>query len=193
MPLMKAVQIAHPGAELTLVEMDIPEPGEREALIRVEACGVCHGDAVARFGTMPGIVHPRVPGHEVVGTVVKTGRGASAWKQGTRVGVGWSGGWCGACDPCAEGRHHACTDSLITGLSVDGGYAEYMVARASALVRIPDEMSSVGAAPLLCAGATTFSALQESGAKAGDVVAIQGIGGLGHLGVQYANHHYLIR
>jgi D-arabinose 1-dehydrogenase-like Zn-dependent alcohol dehydrogenase len=187
MPLMKAVQIAHPGAELALVEREIPEPADREVLIKVQACGVCHGDAVARFGARPGTVYPRVPGHEVVGTVVKAGTGAGAWRAGARVGVGWSGGWCGACEACVAGRHHECADPWITGLSVDGGYAEYMVARASALVSIPDELSSVDAAPLLCAGATTFSALQESRARGGEVVAIHGIGGLGHLGIQYAN------
>lgn len=187
MPLMKAVQIAKPGADLVLVEKEIPEPGEREVLIKVEACGVCHGDAVARFGARPGTAYPRVPGHEVVGTVVKQGPGVVAWRPSTRVGVGWSGGWCGTCEACSEGRHHECRDSWVTGLSVDGGYAEYMVARTSALVSIPDELSSVDAAPLLCAGATTFSALQESGATGGEVVAIHGIGGLGHLGIQYAN------
>ena len=187
MPLMKAIQIARPGADLALVDKEIPEPGEREVLIKVEACGVCHGDAVARFGARSGTVYPRVPGHEVVGTVAKRGPGVTAWPLGERVGVGWSGGWCGFCDACSEGRHHECQDSWITGLSVDGGYAEYMVARTSALVSIPDELSSVDAAPLLCAGATTFSALQESGATGGQTVAVHGIGGLGHLGIQYAN------
>lgn len=187
MPLMKAVQIAHAGAGLVLIEKEIPEPKEREVLVKVEACGVCHGDAAARFGTLPGVTYPRVPGHEIVGTVAKAGPGATAWRPGTRVGVGWSGGWCGACEACGAGRHPDCQDAWTTGLSVDGGYAEYAVARASALIRIPDGLSSEAAAPLLCAGATTFSALQESGARAGDVVAVQGIGGLGHLGIQYAN------
>jgi D-arabinose 1-dehydrogenase-like Zn-dependent alcohol dehydrogenase len=187
MPLMKAIQIARPGADLALVEKEIPEPGEREVLIKVEACGVCHGDAVAKYGARPGTVYPRVPGHEVVGTVAKQGPGVTAWRLGERVGVGWSGGWCGFCDACGEGRHHECGDSWITGLSIDGGYAEYMVARTSALVSIPDELSSADAAPLLCAGATTFSALQDSGAIGGQTVAIHGIGGLGHLGIQYAN------
>jgi alcohol dehydrogenase, propanol-preferring len=187
MPLMKAIQISRPGAELESIEKEIPEPGEREVLIKVEACGVCHGDAVARYGAFPGTAYPRVPGHEVVGTVVRHGPGTAAWRPGARVGVGWSGGWCMACDACVEGRHHDCEDSWITGLSVDGGYAEYAVARSSALVSIPEELSSVDAAPLLCAGATTFSALQESGAGGGEMVAIHGIGGLGHLAIQYAN------
>jgi len=187
MPLMNAVQIAEPGADLVLVQLEIPEPGEREVLIKVEACGVCHGDAVAKQGQFPGIVYPRVPGHEAVGIVAKTGSGVTRWKTGARVGVGWSGGYCMTCDACGEGDYEHCKDSWVTGLSIDGGYAEYMVARSSALVSIPSELSSIDAAPLLCAGATTFSALKESGAVGGDTVAIQGIGGLGHLAIQYAN------
>ena len=187
MPLMNAVQIAEPGADLVLVRLEIPEPGEREVLIKVEACGVCRGDAVAKQGQFPGIVYPRVPGHEAVGIVVKTGSGVTRWKAGARVGVGWSGGYCMTCDACEEGDYEHCEDSWVTGLSIDGGYAEYMVARSSALVSIPSELSSIDAAPLLCAGATTFSALKESGTVGGDTVAIQGIGGLGHLAIQYAN------
>lgn len=187
MPSMNAVQIAEPGADLVMVQKEIPEPGEREVLIKVEACGVCHGDAVAKEGRFPGIAYPRVPGHEVVGIVAKRGPGVTGWKTGARVGVGWSGGHCMVCDACTEGDHHNCQDSWITGLSLDGGYAEYTVARASALVGIPSELSSVDAAPLLCAGATTFSALKQSGAIGGDTVAIHGIGGLGHLAIQYAN------
>jgi D-arabinose 1-dehydrogenase-like Zn-dependent alcohol dehydrogenase len=187
MTLMNAVQVAEPGADLVMVQREIPEPKAREVLIKVDACGVCHGDAVAKQGHRPGMGYPRVPGHEVVGVVAGRGSAVTGWETGARVGVGWSGGYCMACDACAEGDHHNCRDSLITGLSVDGGYAEYMVARTSALVRIPSELSSVDAAPLLCAGATTFSALQESGAIGGDTVAIHGIGGLGHLAIQYAN------
>ena len=187
MPLMNAVQIAEPGADLVMVQKEIPEPGEREILIKVEACGVCHGDAVAKHGHFPGIAYPRVPGHEVVGIVAACGPAVTRWKTGARVGVGWSGGYCMTCDACAEGDYQSCQDSLITGLSIDGGYAEYMVARASALVSIPNELSSVDAAPLLCAGATTFSALKQSGATGGETVAIHGIGGLGHLAIQYAN------
>ena len=187
MATMKAVQIDAPGAELVLVNREIPEPGPREVLIKVEACGVCHGDAIPGQGTFPGLSYPRVPGHEVVGTIVEYGSQVGGWEPGTRVGVGWSGGHCMTCAACIAGDFHRCEDALTTGLSADGGYAEYMVARSSALVSIPSELSSVDAAPLLCAGGTTFSALKDSGAKGGDVVAIHGIGGLGHLAIQYAN------
>ena len=187
MPLINAVQVAEPGADLVLVQREIPEPREREVLIRVEACGVCHGDAIARQGRFPGITYPRVPGHEAVGVVVKRGAGVVGWDAGTRVGVGWSGGYCMTCEACAGGEYQGCQDSRVTGLSVDGGYAEYMVARTSALVDIPTGLTSVAAAPLLCAGATTFSALKYSGAAGGETVAIHGIGGLGHLALQYAN------
>ena len=187
MALMKAVQVREPGADLALVELEIPEPREREVLIKVEACGVCHGDAIPGQGTFPGVSYPRVPGHEVVGTIARRGSAVTGWEPGTRVGVGWSGGYCMTCDSCAAADYQNCQDPWTTGLTVDGGYAEYMVARTSALVRVPDELSSVDAAPLLCAGATTFSALKDSGATGGDVVAIHGIGGLGHLAIQYAN------
>jgi len=187
MPLMNAIQVAGPGADLEMVQTEIPEPGEREVLLKVEACGVCHGDAIPLHGRYPGLSYPRIPGHEVVGVVAKRGAGVSGWDVGTRVGVGWSGGHCMVCEACAEGDYQSCEDSRVTGLSVDGGYAEYMVARSSALVSIPDELSSANAAPLLCAGATTFSALKHSGAVGGDTVAIHGIGGLGHLALQYAS------
>lgn len=187
MALMKAVQVREPGSDLELVEKEIPEPAEREVLIKVEACGICHGDAIPMRGGFPGLSYPRVPGHEVVGIVAKRGASVAGWEEGTRVGVGWSGGYCMSCDACAEGDYESCENPWTTGLSVDGGYAEYMVARTSALVRIPEELASVDAAPLLCAGGTTFSALKDSGAKGGDVVAIHGMGGLGHLAIQYAN------
>lgn len=187
MPSMNAVQVAEPGADLVMVRREIPTPHEKEVLIKVEACGVCHGDAVAKHGRFPGFSYPRVPGHEVVGVITALGQGVSGWKIGTRVGVGWSGGYCMTCEECTAGDYQSCKDPLITGLSVDGGYAEYMVARTSALVNIPAELSSVGAAPLLCAGATTFSALKHSGASGGETVAIHGIGGLGHLAIQYAS------
>jgi D-arabinose 1-dehydrogenase-like Zn-dependent alcohol dehydrogenase len=187
MQLMNAVEVAGPGADLALVQREVPEPNAREVLIKVEACGVCHGDAIPVLGTFPGLTYPRVPGHEVVGVVVKRGSAVTGWSDGQRVGVGWSGGYCMTCDSCAEGDYANCDDPWTTGLSVDGGYAEYMVARTSALVRIPSELASIDAAPLLCAGGTTFSALKDSGATGGDVVAIHGIGGLGHLAIQYAN------
>jgi D-arabinose 1-dehydrogenase-like Zn-dependent alcohol dehydrogenase len=183
---MKAVQVRSAGADFELVEREIPEPGERQVLIKVEACGICHGDAAAKTGAMPGVTYPRIPGHEVVGVIEKCGPGVSGWKPGARVGVGWSGGSCMTCAACQRGDHYNCENSLITGLSCDGGYAEYMTARTSALISIPDELSSADAAPLLCAGATTFSALKKSGALGGEVVAIHGIGGLGHLAIQYA-------
>ena len=187
MGLMNAAQVAEPGADLAMVQIEIPEPSDHEVLIKVEACGVCHGDAIPSRGGFPGLSYPRVPGHEVVGTIAKRGAAVTAWGTGTRVGVGWSGGHCMTCGPCVHGDYNNCEDPWTTGLSVDGGYAEYMVARASALVHIPDSLSSVDAAPILCAGGTTFSALKDSGARGGEIVAIHGIGGLGHLAIQYAN------
>ena len=187
MELMHAAQVAEPGADLAMVQIEIPQPRDHEVLIKVEACGVCHGDAIPSIGKFPGLSYPRVPGHEVVGTIAKRGAAVTAWGVGTRVGVGWSGGYCMSCEPCAQGDYGNCEDPWTTGLSVDGGYAEYMVARASASVHIPSALSSVDAAPILCAGGTTFSALKDSGARGGDIVAIHGIGGLGHLAIQYAS------
>jgi propanol-preferring alcohol dehydrogenase len=187
MPLMTAVQFAEPGSALEVVRMEVPVPGPHEVLIKVEACGVCHGDAIPMRGNFPGLSYPRVPGHEVVGTIVELGSHVTTWEVGKRVGVGWSGGHCMVCEACVDGRYQECDDPWTTGLSANGGYAEYVAARVSALVRIPSALSSVDAAPLLCAGGTTFSALKDSGATGGDLVAIQGMGGLGHLAVQYAN------
>jgi D-arabinose 1-dehydrogenase-like Zn-dependent alcohol dehydrogenase len=167
--------------------MEVPVSGPHEVLIKVEACGVCHGDAIPQQGSFPGLSYPRVPGHEVVGTIAELGSHVTGWEVGSRVGVGWSGGHCMVCEACVAGRYQECDDPWTTGLSANGGYAEYVSARVSALVRIPSALSSVEAAPLLCAGGTTFSALKDSGAKGGDLVAIQGMGGLGHLAVQYAN------
>ena len=186
MPLMKAVQVAAPGAELELVQKEIPEPNETEVRIKVEACGICHGDAVVKEGRFPGITYPRVPGHEVVGKIDKLGSKVTSWKTGQRVGVGWYGGPCLKCDACKRGDLANCESFLTTGISFDGGYAEYMTAPMQGLAAIPDELVSVEAAPLLCAGRTTFTALRNSGAQAGDLVAIHGLGGLGHLGVQFA-------
>jgi D-arabinose 1-dehydrogenase-like Zn-dependent alcohol dehydrogenase len=186
MATMKAAQVSAPGADFEIVEKEIPQPGENEVLIKVEACGICHGDAVSKEGHYPNIKYPIVPGHEVVGIIAKTGNKVTKWKEGQRVGVGWHGGHCNECPACRKGDFGACQEALTTGIHIDGGYAEYMIARTDVMVSIPDELSSVDAAPLLCAGRTTFGALQSSGAKGGDVVAIHGLGGLGHLAVQYA-------
>ncbi|MGA2766497.1 MAG: alcohol dehydrogenase catalytic domain-containing protein [Spirochaetia bacterium] len=186
MALMRAIQVKSPGAELELVQKEIPEPRPNEVLIKVEACGVCHGDAVVRDGHFPGITYPRTPGHEVVGVIERLGSLVAGWKVGERVGVGWHGGHCFQCSACRRGDFWACENSLTTGLSTDGGYAEHMTARAEVLVAIPKELGSVDAAPIICAGRTTFGALKSCGARGGDLVAIHGFGGLGHLAVQYA-------
>ncbi len=188
MPMMKAVQVSAPGAEFELVQKEIPQPKEGEVLIKVEACGICHGDAVTKEGggRFMGIVYPRVPGHEIVGRVQTLGAGVRGWEAGQRVGVGWYAGPCLKCEACQRGDLDNCSNILTPGIHVDGGYAEYMVASARALARIPAEYDSVTAAPLLCAGRTTLSALRASGAKGGDLVAIHGLGGLGHLAVQFA-------
>ena len=186
MRLMKAIQVSSPGADFEIIQKAIPEPGNNEVLIKVEACGICHGDAIAKEGHFPGIKYPIIPGHEVVGIVDKTGPLVTTWKAGQRVGVGWHGGHCNNCSACRKGDFGACEKSLTTGIHMDGGYAEYMIARPEAIVNIPDELSAVDAAPLVCAGRTTFGALKQSGARGGDLVAIHGMGGLGHLAVQYA-------
>ena len=184
---MRVVQVPRAGGPLELVERDIPEPERGWVRVKVEACGVCHSDSLVKEGLWPGIQYPRVPGHEVIGVVDGVGEGVKPWKTGQRVGVGWHGGNCGYCDHCRRGEFFACTVALLTtGISFDGGYAEYMVAPAEALAVVPDEVSAVAGAPLMCAGVTTFNALRNSGARGGDVVAVLGIGGLGHLGVQFA-------
>jgi D-arabinose 1-dehydrogenase-like Zn-dependent alcohol dehydrogenase len=184
---MRAVQIPRAGGTFETVERDIPEPQPGWVRIKVDACGVCHSDSVVKEGLLPGIQYPRVPGHEVIGIVDAVGERAEPWKVGQRVGVGWHGGNCGYCDHCRRGEFFACEVALLTtGISFDGGYAEYMVAPAEALALVPDELASVESAPLMCAGVTTFNALRNSGATGGDVVAVLGIGGLGHLGVQFA-------
>jgi len=187
MAVMRAIQVKAPGADFELVQKEIPEPKSNEVLIKVEACGVCHGDVLAREGHFPGITYPRTPGHEVVGVIEKIGSHVAGWKVGQRVGVGWHGGHCFQCNACRRGDYWACENSLTTGLSADGGYAEHMVARSEVLSAIPQELGSVDAAPIICAGRTTFGALKGCGAKAGDLVAIHGFGGLGHLAVQYAS------
>src|SRR5205823_3564975 len=184
---MRAVQVPRAGGPFELVERDIPEPQPGWVRIKIDACGVCHSDSLIKEGLWPGIEYPRVPGHEVIGVVDAVGEGVKPWKSGQRVGVGWHGGNCGYCDHCRRGEFFACEVALLTtGISFNGGYAEYMVAPAEALARVPDELSPVDSAPLMCAGVTTFNALRNSGARGGDVVAVLGIGGLGHLGVQFA-------
>lgn len=187
MAKMRAVQVTRPKGPLELVEREIPEPGPGTVRIRVEACGICHSDSVTKDGLFPGIQYPRVPGHEVIGRIDAIGANVPRWTGGQRVGVGWHGGNCGYCDACRRGDAFACeTETLVTGVTSDGGYADYMIAPSSALARVPDELSSVEAAPLMCAGITTFNALRNSGAGPGEVVAVLGLGGLGHLGTQFA-------
>ena len=186
MPKMRAVQVSRPKAALELVEREIPSPTAGTVRIKVEACGVCHTDSAVVEGSIPGIEYPRVPGHEIVGTIDACGPGVTDFARGQRVGIGWNGGYDGRCEACRRGQFFACRLGLVTGLSFDGGYAEYMIARTESLALFPDGLDAAAAAPLLCAGLTTFNALRNSGARPGDVVAVLGIGGLGHLGVQYA-------
>ena len=180
---MKVAQISKAGADFEIVEREIPEPGAREVLIKVRACGVCHSDLLTKEGAWPGIQY----GHEVAGIIDELGAGVSEWKKGQRVGVGWHGGQDGTCLSCRRGDFRNCRNLKIAGISYDGGYQQYMVAPVEALAAIPESLSDVEAAPLLCAGITTFNALRHSGAMPGDLVAVQGIGGLGHLGIQFAN------
>jgi D-arabinose 1-dehydrogenase-like Zn-dependent alcohol dehydrogenase len=183
---MKAAQISKPGADFELVERDIPEPGAGQVRVKVEACGICHSDFVVKEGLWPGLQYPRVPGHEVAGRIDAVGSNVTQWKTGQRVGVGWHGGHDFVCDECRRGDFGMCTNRKVTGIDFDGGYAEYMIAPAEAVAAIPDELPAEEAGPFMCAGVTVFNALRSSGARSGDVVAVQGIGGLGHLGVQYA-------
>jgi D-arabinose 1-dehydrogenase-like Zn-dependent alcohol dehydrogenase len=184
---MKAAQVPKPGAEFQIVERETPTPGAGQVRIKVQACGVCHSDLFTKEGAWPGIQYPRAPGHEVAGIIDEVGVGVPEWKQGQRVGVGWHGGHDGTCRECRRGDFRHCRNRQVPGISYDGGYQEYMVAPVSALVAIPDALSDVDAAPLLCAGITTYDALRQSGARPGDLVAVQGIGGLGHLGIQFAS------
>jgi len=187
MATMRVAQVPQPNGPLELVEREIPQPSAGQVRIKVQACGVCHSDSVTKQGLFPNIQYPRVPGHEVIGSVDAIGSGVAGWSAGQRAGVGWHGGNCGYCDACRRGDAFACeTETLMTGVTSDGGYAEYMIAPATALARVPDDLSSVEAAPLMCAGITTFNALRNSGARPGEVVAVLGLGGLGHLGVQFA-------
>jgi D-arabinose 1-dehydrogenase-like Zn-dependent alcohol dehydrogenase len=185
--LMKAAQISKPGGEFELVERQFPEPGAGEVRIKVQACGICHSDVLTKEGSWPGITYPRVPGHEVTGIINEVGAGVSQWKKGQRVGVGWHGGHDNTCRECQRGDFRNCRNLKVPGISYDGGYQQYMVAPVEALVSLPEGLNDVEAAPLLCAGITTYNALRRSGALPGDLVAVQGIGGLGHLAIQFGN------
>jgi D-arabinose 1-dehydrogenase-like Zn-dependent alcohol dehydrogenase len=187
MPTIRVAQVSTPNGPFELVERNLPEPSPNTVRVAVEACGICHSDAFTKSGTFPGIALPRVPGHEVVGRIDAIGADVEGWTIGQRVGVGWHGGYCGQCDPCRRGQFFACvTGPPVTGISHDGGYGESMIAPVTSLARVPEGLSATDAAPLLCAGVTTFNALRNSGARSGDLVAIHGLGGLGHLGVQFA-------
>jgi D-arabinose 1-dehydrogenase-like Zn-dependent alcohol dehydrogenase len=186
MSKMRVVQVAEPNGPFELVEREIPEPGTGQVRIKVEACGICHSDALTKEGLWPGIAYPRVPGHEVAGIIEQVGAGVVGWTEGQRVGVGWHGGYCGHCDACRRGDFFACQWGQVTGITYDGGYADYMIAHSSALALLPDGLNATEAGPLVCAGVTTFNSLRNSGARPGDLVAILGLGGLGHLGVQFA-------
>ena len=186
MPTMKAWQVPKAGADFELVEREIPQPSAGHVRIRVLACGVCHSDSFTKDGLFPGIAYPRVPGHEIAGVVDAVGPGVTTWKKGERVGVGWHGGQDGTCVACRRGDFANCPNAMVTGLSFDGGYAEYVIAPDAAVAHMPESLDPAEAAPLMCAGVTTFNSLRRSGALAGDLVAVQGIGGLGHLGIQFA-------
>ncbi len=187
MPKMRVMQVSHPKGAFELVEREIPAPGAGSVRVKVEACGICHSDSFTKEGFWPGIQYPRVPGHEVAGVIDAVGENVGAWRVGQRVGVGWHGGHCGYCDSCRRGDFVTCQISpQVTGISYDGGYADYLIAPATVLAAIPEGLSAVDAAPLMCAGITTFNALRNSGARPGDTVAVLGVGGLGHVGVQFA-------
>lgn len=186
MTTMRAAQVSRPDGPFEIVERPLPEPGSGSVRIAVQACGICHSDVLTRHGGFPGLTYPRVPGHEVAGVIDAVGAGVTAWRTGQRVGVGWHGGYCGQCEPCRRGDLFACVTQQVTGITFDGGYATHLIAPASAVALIPAALPPAAAAPLMCAGVTTFNALRNSGARPGDLVAVLGLGGLGHLGVQYA-------
>src|SRR2546428_3539911 len=187
MSTMRVVQVPRPNGRLEIIEREVPDPAGGQVRIKVQACGICHSDTLTKEGTFPGIQYPRVPGHEVVGLIDAVGPNVPGWKPGQRAGVGWHGGQCGYCGSCRRGDFFACeTATRVTGITADGGYADYTIARAEAVALVPEELSAVEAAPLMCAGVTTFNALRNSGARPGDLVAVLGLGGLGHLGVQFA-------
>ena len=184
---MKAAQIKEAGSNFEIVDIEKPSPKANEVLIKVEACGVCHSDMFTKEGAFPGIDYPRVPGHEVIGIVEEVGNQVNNWKKGDRAGVGWHGGHCFECSACKHGDFVNCESAQVCGISYDGGYAEYVCVPKEAVAGVPDTLKSTDAAPLLCAGITVFNAMRNSSAQAGDTVAVQGIGGLGHLAIQYAN------
>ena len=184
--MMRAVQVSKPGGAFELVERELPEPAPNQIRVQVEACGICHSDALVKMGAYPGLKLPRVPGHEIAGRVDKVGANVTQWKRGDRAGVGWHGGHCFVCNACRKGLFLNCERAQVTGISFDGGYAEYVVVPHEAAARIPEKLDAKDAAPLLCAGITTYNALRNSGARPGDTVAVQGIGGLGHLAIQFA-------
>src|SRR5437899_9478006 len=186
MPKMKAVQVPKAGADFEIVEREIPQPGAGQVRIHVQACGICHSDVITKEGLLPGITYPRVPGHEVAGRCAELGAGVKEWRKGQRVGVGWHGGQDGTCLACRRGDFVNCANGKICGITFDGGYQEYMVAPVEALAQMPESLDTAEAAPLMCAGVTTFNSLRHSGALPSDLVAVQGIGGLGHLGIQFA-------
>jgi len=187
MSQMTAVQITAPGGPFKIVHGPVPEPKPNTVRVKVQACGICHSDLFVKEGYWPGLQYPRVTGHEIAGVIDAVGSGVIAWQKGQRVGIGWHGGHCGRCAPCHRGDFFGCQQFIVTGFHEDGGYAEYVIARTEALAAIPDALTPVEAAPILCAGITTFNSLRHSGAKAGDLVAVQGVGGLGHLGLQFAH------
>jgi D-arabinose 1-dehydrogenase-like Zn-dependent alcohol dehydrogenase len=183
---MRSIQVSKPNAPLEVVEKDIPEPNTRQVRIKVQACGVCHSDSFTVQGLFPGIQYPRIPGHEIAGVIDKVGAEVTQWRSGQRVAVGWHGGHDGQCESCRRGDFVTCKYLQIPGISYDGGYADYMIAPIEALASVPEQLSAIEAAPLMCAGITTYNALRNSGARPGDVVGILGMGGLGHLGIQFA-------
>jgi alcohol dehydrogenase/propanol-preferring alcohol dehydrogenase len=187
MPKMRAVQVSKPGGPFEMVERDIPEPGPRQIRVKVHACGICHSDSLTKEGHWPGITYPRVPGHEIAGVIDAVGSEVPHWKRGQRVGIGWLGSYCSYCESCRRGSFVTCANQRITGITMDGGYQDYVLVPFESLALIPDEISPVEAGPLMCAGITTFNSLRNSGARGGDTVAILGIGGLGHLAVQFAS------
>jgi len=186
MTTMRVAQVRNAKGPFEIIERPVPGPSAGTVRIKVHACGICHSDSITKEGLFPNIQYPRVPGHEVAGVIDAVGAGVAGWEPGLRVGVGWNGGYCGYCDHCRRGDFFACVRGQVTGISYDGGYGEYLIAPASAVALMPADLPFVDAAPLMCAGLTTFNALRNSGARPGDVVAVLGLGGLGHLGVQYA-------